>query len=120
MTTTTQTTDRILNRAPKGGMVSSVNGLFYKGGQFVPMLSTSTPVKPTPLAGSTRQVAWANRLRTQALANLNDEIHARRLFLNSKKDAKVVRPVVRKLLIARHKLMTERSAANVIASHVAH
>jgi hypothetical protein len=101
-------------RAPKGGMVSTVNGQFYKGGQFIPLSSNPVEVKPVPLEGSTRQVLWASRLRSQAIARLEDEIHARLLFLASPKDAPTVRPAIKRLLIARHGLMTERSAAKVI------
>jgi hypothetical protein len=101
-------------RAPKGGMVSTVNGRFYKGGQFIPLFSNPVEVKPVPLEGSTRQVLWAGRLRSQAIARLEDEIHARRLFLADSRTAKAVRPAIRKLLITRHNLMTERSAAKVI------
>jgi hypothetical protein len=57
---------------------------------------------------------WASRLWDQAIARLEDEIHARLLFLASPKDAKAVRPTIKNLLIARHNLMTERSAAKVI------
>jgi hypothetical protein len=119
MTDATIKTDRFSNRAPKGGAVSLVNGQFYLGGQFMPMVAkvestTDTmPAKPATLEGSTRQVAWANRLRA-ALANLNDEISARLLFLNSPKTASEVRPAIKQLLITRHGLMTERSALRVI------
>lgn len=106
MTTTTKTADRIINRAPKGGAVSLVNGLFYRGGQFMPMVAVEFKPGLPMLMGSVRQVAWANRLRNQALANLNDEINARLLFLNdSPKEAAAVRPSLRRLMVARHGLM---------------
>jgi hypothetical protein len=114
MTTTTQKTDRFSNRAPKGGAVSPVNGQFYLGGQFMPVVATPVVARPATLEGSTRQVAWANRLRVDALASLDDEINARLLFLASPKDAKSVRPAIKQLLIARHNLKAERSAAKVI------
>lgn len=41
-------TDRIINRAPKGGMVSSVNGRFYRGGWFMPMLPATPPAPSIP------------------------------------------------------------------------
>jgi hypothetical protein len=114
--TTTPKANRFSNRAPKGGAVSPVNGLFYAGGQFMPMVALVVELKPAPLAGSSRQVAWANRLRREALANLDDEINARLLFLASPRRtvAAEYRPIVRRLLIARHALMTERSASAVI------
>jgi hypothetical protein len=114
MTTATIKTDRFSNRAPKGGAISAVNGQFYLGGQFMPMVAEVVEVKPATLEGSSRQIAWANRLRREALANLNDEINARLLFLNSPKTAKEVRPAIKGLLIARHTLMNEKSASKVI------
>ena len=120
MTTTAAKADRFANRAPKGGAVSSVNGQFYKGGQFMPMAAQVVEVKPAPLAGSSRQVAWANRLRREALAVLEDEINVRRLILADPHgaDTTATRRGVKRLLIARHDLMTEMSAAAVIDRHV--
>jgi hypothetical protein len=116
--TTTPKTDRYSNRAPKGGAVSPINGQFYAGGRWMPMTAEVVEVvaKPAPLAGSSRQVAWASRLRREELANLDDEIHARILFLASPIRAEVSanRKAVKPLLIARHRLMSERSAAKVI------
>jgi hypothetical protein len=116
MTTTTKSTDRIINRAPKGGAISPVNGRFYAGGQFMPMVAEVVEVKPAALEGSTRQVAWANRLRREELARLDEEVAARVAFLNSPIKAEVAasRKAVKPLLIARHNLMTERSASAVI------
>jgi hypothetical protein len=114
MTTATAKTDRFANRAPKGGAISSVNGQYYLGGQFMPMVAVVVEAKPAKLEGSSRQVAWANRLRREELASLDDEINARLLFLANPKDARDVRPAIKRLLIARHNLMTERSAAKVI------
>jgi hypothetical protein len=118
MTTTTKSTDRIINRAPRGGAISPVNGRFYAGGQFMPMVAEVVELKPAPLAGSSRQVAWANRLRREELARLEDEIAARLLFLNSPIRAEVRenRKALRGFLAARHNLMAERSAARVIES----
>jgi hypothetical protein len=117
MITTKTSTDRIINRAPKGGAISPVNNQFYLGGQFMPCVSIPAEAGPVKLTGSVRQVSWATRLRDQALANLNDEINVRLLFLAEAKtetEAKVYRQDVKPLLIARHSLMTERSAARVI------
>lgn len=114
MTTTTTKADRFSNRAPRGGAVSPVNGQFYLGGQFMPMVAVVVEVKPAVLEGSSRQVVWANRLRRETLARLEDEINARLLSLGSPKEAKAVRPAIKRLLVARHGLMTERSAAKVI------
>jgi hypothetical protein len=114
MTTTKSTADRYSNRAPKGGAVSPVNGRFYLGGQWMPMVHEVVEVRPATLEGSSRQVVWASRIRSEGLARLEDEINARLLFLSSPKDAASVRPAIRRLLIARHGLMTERSAARVI------
>jgi hypothetical protein len=116
MTTTTTKADRVnINRAPKGGAVSTVNGRFYAGGQFMPMVAVVVEPKPAPLAGSSRQVAWANRLRRELLVNLEAEIAVRVEFLNEgHAEAKAIRATLRKMLVVRHGLMTERSAANVI------
>jgi hypothetical protein len=119
MQTTTLTTGRILNRAPKGGAVSLVNGLFYAGGQFMPMAAPEkvyTLGRPVKLEGSIRQVAWATRLRDQAITRLEEQLFNFRLDLASHKpfDAKATRQAIRRDEIARHKLMTERSAASLI------
>lgn len=116
MTTTEKTTDRIINRAPKGGAISPVNGKFYAGGQFMPMVAEVVEVKPVALEGSSRQVAWASRIRREELARVKDEIHARLLFLNSPIRAEVIenRKALRTFLMAQHRLMTERSAAALI------
>jgi hypothetical protein len=115
MTTTTPKADRFTNRAPKGGAVSTVNGQFYAGGQFMPMVAVVVEVKPAPLAGSSRQVAWANRLRTEALTSLDAEIQVRVEFLNEgHAESRAIRATVKRMLIVRHNLMTERSAATVI------
>jgi hypothetical protein len=117
MTTTTRTaTDRFSSRAPKGGAVSTVNGRFYAGGTFMPMVADVVEVKPASLEGSSRQILWAARLRREELARLDDEIHARILFLASPIRAEVSanRKAVKPLLITRHRLMSERSAAKVI------
>lgn len=104
-----------INRAPKGGAVSTINGRFYKGGQFMPMVAEVVEFKPAPLEGSSRQVAWASRLRREALVSLNAEIAVRVEFLNEgHAEAKQIRATVKQLLITRHHLMTERSAAKVI------
>jgi hypothetical protein len=118
-TATTRKADINANRAPKGGAISPVNGQFYAGGQFMPMVAAEkveTIDKPAPMVGSTRQVAWANRLRREALAVLEDEINVRRLFIAGpfKGQAADARQSIRPYLIARHRLMTERSAASVI------
>jgi hypothetical protein len=116
MTTTTGKTDRFANRGPRGGAISPVNGRFYAGGRFIPMAVAEFKPSPAALMGSTRQVAWANRLRREELARLEDEIAARLLFLGSPIRAEVRgnRKALRGFLAARHKLMAERSAARVI------
>jgi hypothetical protein len=121
VTTATPKADRFSNRAPRGGAVSPVNGRFYPGGQFMPMVATVAELKPAPLAGSSRQVAWASRLRREELARLDDEIKARLLFLASpiRAEAAESRKAVRPLLVARHRLMAERSAAVVIDRRMA-
>lgn len=50
------TPDRFINRAPKGGMVSGVNGRFYKGGTFMPMAINA--VTPAPGPGPTRTTVF--------------------------------------------------------------
>lgn len=116
MTTSTTKADRFINRAPKGGAVSPVNGRFYAGGQFMPMAAEVVEVKPAPLAGSSRQVAWAGRIRREALAVLEDEINVRLLILADPHgaDTKATREGIKRLLISRHGLMTERSASTLI------
>jgi hypothetical protein len=117
MTTTAATkADRFANRAPKGGAVSPVNGLFYAGGRFMPMVVAEFKSGPVALMGSFRQVAWANRIRRDELGRLDDEIAARLPALAGprRSEAAGYRPVIRNLLIARHALMAERSAAAVI------
>ena len=56
MTSTTRQTDRLINRAPKGGAISPINGRFYKGGQFMPMAGAE--IKPTrvEIKGATYEV----------------------------------------------------------------
>lgn len=116
MTTTTSKTGRILNRASKGGEISPVNGQFYLGGQFLPTVAVVVEVKPAPLVGSSRQVMWATRLRSQALGRLAVEIATRRLFLNDAKviDEAGVRSAIRRDEAARYGLMVERSASKII------
>jgi len=63
-------------RAAKGGV--TIGGKFYKGGQFCPdslsddmvalMTCPASPLKPVKLMGSSRQTAWATRLRAEKLA----------------------------------------------------
>lgn len=115
MTTTTPKADRF-HRAPRGGIVSPVNGIFYKGGQFLPKSSAPIEVKPAPLVGSSRQVAWANRIRREALARIEEDIMVRRMFLNDAKivDEPGVRRAIRRDSIALHRLMVERSAGSII------
>lgn len=116
MTTQTTKTGRIINRASKGGEVCLLTGRFFKGGCFMPCRSTEAEVKPAPLVGSSRQVMWATRLRSQALGRLAVEIATRRLFLNDAKviDEAGVRKAIRRDEAARYGLMVERSASKVI------
>jgi hypothetical protein len=100
--TTTNETNRSRHglRAPKGGC--TVNGKFYAGGQFCLPYNPADPhglnARPASLAGSSRQVAWAFRLRKEAIARLDAQLAASR---------KSVKP----LLAVRHRLMTETSAS---------
>ncbi len=86
-------------RAPKGGC--TVNGKFYAGGQFCLPYNPADPhglnSKPVRLTGSSRQVAWAFRLRKEAIARLDAQLAASR---------KSVKP----LLIIRHFLVNEADA----------
>lgn len=120
MTTATAKADRIVNRAPKGGAVSVVNGRFYAGGQFMPMVAEAVVVKPVALEGSSRQVAWADRLRKAELTRLAEEIATRRLFLDDKKaiDAAGVRRAIRRDEVVRFNLLNIRSAAAIIDRRV--
>jgi hypothetical protein len=125
MMTTQAKVDRAnINRAPRGGAISEVNGLFYLGGQFMPMVPAEKVwflSKPAPLVGSVGQTAWAERLRREALVRLEDEIHVRRLFIAGpvKWQADDARKALKPFLFARHNLMTERSAASVIERRMA-
>jgi hypothetical protein len=116
MIVTTPKADRIVNRAPRGGAVSPINGRFYAGGTFMPMASAPIPTGPAPLAGSCRQIDWASRLRREALARLDDEIFARMMALASpiraERDAN--RGALKPFIVARYALMTEVSAAAII------
>lgn len=116
MTSTSKNADTVnINRAPKGGAVSSVNGRFYAGGQFMPMTATIVEVKPAPLSGSSRQIPWATRIRAAALVNLDAEIQVRRLFLaEGHADSRAIRATLKRLIVTRYGLMTERSAGAVI------
>lgn len=116
MTTASIKADRFANRAPKGGAVSPVNGRFYAGGQFMPMVAEVVEMKPAKLEGSSRQVVWADRLRREELARLDEELTVRRLMLADRKviDGAGVRRAIRRDSIARHRLMSERSASAVI------
>lgn len=118
-TTTKSHTDRIINRAPKGGMVSLVNGFFYLGGQFMPLAEAAklyTLARPAKLEGSVRQVAWATRLRDEAIVRLEEQLFCFRLELASPRpfDAKATRQGIRRDETARFTLMTERLASRVI------
>lgn len=108
--------DRIVNRAPRGGAVSTVNNQYYAGGQFMPMAPAGFNPTPAPLAGSSRMVPWATRLRREAIARLDDEIYVARLFLETPGLVRpaAVRARVRTLLVARHGLLVERSAAAIL------
>jgi hypothetical protein len=116
MNTATVKTDRYSNRAPRGGAVSPINDKFYAGGQWMPMASAPVPTGPAPLAGSTRQVAWAARLRREALNRLDDEIFARMMALASpfRHERADNRRALVPLLTARHALTVETSAAKII------
>lgn len=117
----TTTTCHIANRAPKGGMVSSVNGRFYLGGQFMPMVAEALEVRPTPLKGSYRQVAWANRLRAELLAAT--EARLAELLTGMATVRRGFRPFFQseaaKVAIKRHRMMVETSAAAWIDARMA-
>ena len=114
-TATPATADRIANRAPKGGAVSAVNGRFYRGGWFMPMVAEVVEVKPAVLEGSARQVAWAARLRKEALARLALDLECRRMSLaHPRMDGKGVRQAIRRDALLLHRLTVERSAVRII------
>ncbi len=116
MTSPAPKADRFPNRAPKGGAVSPVNGLFYAGGQFMPMAVAGLTTGPVRLEGSTRQVAWATRLRDVRLARLDAVLaHANALLsVAPREEAPAIRAARRTVAIARHNLKCERSAAAII------
>jgi hypothetical protein len=60
------TATKLYNRAPKGGMVSSVNGRFYKGGQFMPAATVTAiwAIRPITFEGKRRFLAIAKDLVT--------------------------------------------------------
>ncbi len=116
MTTAVNRADRFSNRAPKGGAVSPINGLFYRGGQFMPMAPAEFKPGLPALDGSTAQVLWASRLRREELARLDAEL-ARVVGLldaATRREAAAARAEARRLAVARHGLMAERSASAVI------
>ena len=116
MTTSTAKADRFSNRAPRGGMVSPVNGIFYKGGRFMPMATSGLKSGPVKLEGSTRQVAWATRLRDEGLAKLDKALVEANALLSvaTRKEAPAIRSACRTLAITRHSLKAQRSAAAII------
>lgn len=65
-------------------------------------------------------MAWASRIRREELARVQDEINARLLFLNSpiKAEVRENRKALRTFLVARHRLMTERSTGALIAARI--
>ena len=108
-------------RPPKGAR--TVNGKVYKGGPFCLPYDPADPhgeaAKPAPLAGSSRQIPWAARLRRDELARLDLDLVARRAMLAEGRsfDAPAVRRAIRRDSIARHRLMAETSAAAIIDRH---
>jgi hypothetical protein len=117
MTTTTLKADRVsINRAPKGGMVSPINGLFYKGGQFMPAATAGFNAGPATLEGSSRQVAWATRLRDEALVKVDDMLATAHELLKvaAWDEAPAIRAACRDLAITRHLVKAEKSAAKII------
>lgn len=115
-TTSTTKADRYSNRAPKGGAVSPVNGLWYQGGRWMPCVTDASAPNPVPLSGATRQVPWAARLRRAELARIEDQIAGLRGGLESisRKAAVESRGLIRALSIEHHVLMVERSASAII------
>jgi hypothetical protein len=117
MTTATAKADRVnINRAPRGGAVSPINGLYYKGGQFMPMAAAGFVAGPAKLEGSSRQVAWATRLRNEGLAKLDGALMDANALLAvaSRKEAPAIRSACRTLAITRHCLKAQRSAVAII------
>ena len=118
MTTATPKADRVPNRAPKGGAVSSVNGRFYRGGWFMPVVSNPVILKPAKLEGSSRQVAWATRLRDQKLAateaQLTGLIHGMTTIKPCYRP--MVRVEIEQAAALRHRLMRTTSAVQIIES----
>ncbi len=121
MTSPTAKADRIgINRAPRGGAISPVNGMFYRGGQFMPMAVPGLAAGPARVEGSGRQVAWATRLKREELARLDRSlVEVNELLADSPREEKqAVRAIARKLAIARHLVSRERSAAAIIEGRV--
>jgi hypothetical protein len=109
------------NRAPRGGAISSVNGRWYAGGQFLPAVADpATANKPAALVGSSRQVAWATRLRDAALAAKDAELAGLLFALTAGKPAwaLLVRDEYRTGLAERHAMVRETSAAKWIDRRV--
>ena len=112
----------VRNRAPKGGMVSPVNGLFYRGGWFMPTAIEGRPTVegPARLEGSSRQVPWAEKIRRQELARVEAELagllHA--IGTAPKVYRAWMRSEIERSAIERHRMLAERSASAWIGMRV--
>jgi hypothetical protein len=90
--------------------------LFYKGGQFMPTATAGMVAAPAKLEGSSRQVAWASRLRNEGLAKLDamlTDVNAA-LKVAARHEAPALRTVARTLATTRLLVKNERSAARII------
>jgi len=126
MTTATPAkADRVYNRAPKGGMVDPVTGVFYRGGCFIPTHAAhelAATAKPAPLTGSWLQVAKATRLRNGWLARLDARLGGLRAKLAETKatttagraEAAGIRDEIRRVGGKRWRLWVETDAATIV------
>lgn len=114
--TTPAKADRYANRAPRGGAVSPVNGLYYRGGTWMPMVPAHISTAPAPLIGSTRQIPWANRLRDAAIARTTYRIDTLRLRMGNvpRREASAIGRKVERLEKSMGRLRAERSASRII------
>lgn len=119
-----KTAARVYYRAPKGGMVDPVSGVYYRGGCFMrkydgPQLARAA--SPAPLAGSSRQVSWATRLRNTWLSRLDAKLTALRGRLETagRKDGAGIRAEIKRVEGKRFRLWSETCAATIVGRHVA-
>ena len=114
---TTANKDRF-RRAAKGGEVSMVNLKFYKGGQFMPLAREEVQLltNPARLEGSSRQIAWATRIRSEMLAVAETRLAELLTGMDQVKPG--FRPFfqaeVQKLTVTRHRILTQTDASAFI------